>query len=171
MSFSESLVPEFVEEMTNTRKMLECVPDGKFEYQPHQKSMTLGQLATHVAALPGWAVTLLSTESLDLPADFKPELFQSRAELLEKFDAGASAARAKLAETSDEDWKRTWTFKFAGTTMFSNPKSAVMRSVVMNHLVHHRAQLGVYLRLMDVAIPGMYGPSADEASFAKAQAA
>lgn len=171
MSFSQTLLPEFDEEMKNTRKMLECVPDGKFEYQPHTKSMTLGQLATHVAGLPGWTVITLEQEFLDLPTDFKPELFASRAELLEKFDAGSAAARAKIAAATDEDWKKTWTFKFGGMTMFSNPRSVVMRSVILNHLIHHRAQLGVYLRLMNVAIPGMYGPSADEGNFAPATAA
>jgi uncharacterized damage-inducible protein DinB len=171
MPFGQTLLPEFDEEMKSTRKMLECVPDGKFEYQPHKKSMTLGQLATHVALLPAWTTTLLDQEVLDLSPDFKPELVSSHAELLEKFDSGVAAARAKLNAATDQDWQKAWTFKFAGMTMFSNPRTVVMRGVILNHLIHHRAQLGVYLRLMDVAIPGMYGPSADEANFMKAQTA
>lgn len=171
MSFSQTLLPEFDEEMKNTRKLLECIPDGKFDYRPHPKSMTLGQLATHVAGLPAWTVSTLEKEELDLPADFKPELFSSRAEVLQKFDTGVADARVRISVACDQDWQKTWTFKFAGKTFFSMPRSIVMRSVIMNHLVHHRAQLGVYLRLNDVAIPGMYGPSADEQNLMLAQTA
>ena len=171
MPFSQSLLPEFDEEMKNTRKLLQCIPDGKFDYQPHTKSMTLGQLATHVALLPSWAMTTLEQEVLDIPADYKPELFTSRAEVLEKFDKGVASARDRIAAASDQDWQKIWTFKFAGKEFFSMPRSVVMRSVIMNHLIHHRAQLGVYLRLNDVAIPGMYGPSADEQTFMQAQSA
>jgi uncharacterized damage-inducible protein DinB len=162
MPFSETLLPEFDEEMKNTRKLLECVPDGKFDYQPHPKSMTLGQLATHVAELPRWTVTALETEVLDLQPDFKPLLATSRAELLRIFDTNVERARARIAAASDEDWKKTWTFKYDGKTMMSSPRSEVMRGSVMNHLIHHRAQLGVFLRLNEVEFPGMYGPSADE---------
>jgi len=162
MPFSQTLLPEFDEEMKNTRKILECVPDGKFDYKPHPKSMTLGELATHVAGLPSWTNFTLDTEELNLAPDFKPELLTSRAGLLERFDKGVASAREKIAAASDEDWQVTWTFKFDGNTIFSMPRAMVMRSTIMNHLVHHRAQLGVYLRLNDVAIPGMYGPSADE---------
>jgi uncharacterized damage-inducible protein DinB len=171
MPFGQTILPEFDQEMTNTRKMLECVPDGKFEYKPHQKSMTLGALATHVALLPAWTTTLLDSEVLDLAPDFKPEYAGTRAELLERFDKGVADARARLASATDEDWKKAWTFKFGGMTMFSNPRTVVMRGVILNHLIHHRAQLGVYLRMLDVAIPGMYGPSADEPNFVKSQAA
>jgi len=170
MSFSESLLPEFDEEMKNTRKILECVPDGKFDYQPHPKSMTLGRLATHVAELPSWAVMTLDREVLDLQPDFKPKFASTQAGLLEMFDEGASQARQKIAAASDEDWKKIWTFKYAGKTIMAMPRSAVMRGTVMNHLIHHRAQLGVLLRLNDVAFPGMYGPSADDQKFWEAQA-
>ena len=171
MPFGQTLLPEFEQEMKSTRKMLECVPDGKFEYQPHKKSMTLGALATHVALLPGWTTTLLDSEVMDLAPDFKPEYVGSRAELLERFDKGVEAARARLGSTSDEEWKKVWTFRFGGMTMFSDTRTVVMRSTILNHLIHHRAQLGVYLRMLDVAIPGMYGPSADEPNFVKSQAA
>ena len=162
MPFSENLLPEFDEEMKNTRKLLECVPDGKFEFQPHPKSMTLGRLASHVAELPGWTNFNLDQEVLDLQPDFKPDLAATRAELLARFDKGVAGARTRIEAATDEDWRKIWTFKYAGKTIMSMPRSAVMRGTIMNHLVHHRAQLGVFLRLNDVAIPGMYGPSADE---------
>jgi uncharacterized damage-inducible protein DinB len=170
MPFSQTLLPEFDEEMKNTRKLLECVPDGKFDYQPHQKSMSIGRLATHVAELPAWTSATLDLEVLEMGADFKPEIATSRAELLEKFDKGVAEARQKIAAATDEQWQKIWTFKWAGKTVLSMPRSAVMRSVIMNHLIHHRAQLGVFLRLNDVAIPGMYGPSADEQKFWEAAA-
>jgi uncharacterized damage-inducible protein DinB len=171
MPFSQSLLPEFDEEMKNTRKLLECVPDGKFDYQPHSKSMTLARLASHVAEMPLWASTTLDVEVLEMQPDQKPEVATSRAELLEKFDKGLADARGKIASASDEQWQKIWTFKYAGKTILAMPRSAVMRSVIMNHMIHHRAQLGVFLRLLDVAIPGMYGPSADEQKFWEAQAA
>jgi uncharacterized damage-inducible protein DinB len=168
MSFSQSLLPEFDAEMKSTRKMLECVPDGKLDYQPHPKSMTLGRLATHVAELPSWGSMTLDVDVLEIPTDYKPQIAQSRAELLEKFDKAAAEARPKIEAASDEHWNQNWTLKFGGHTVMSMPRAVVMRSVVMNHLIHHRAQLGVFLRLNDVAIPGMYGPSADEPMFAAA---
>jgi uncharacterized damage-inducible protein DinB len=170
MTFSEALLPEFDEEMKNTRKLLECVPDGKFDYQPHPKSMALGRLASHVAEMPAWAVMTLDTEVLDLQPDFKPHVATSRAGLLDMFDTSVSQAREKIGAASDEDWQKIWTFKYAGKTIMAMPRSTVMRSTVMNHLIHHRAQLGVYLRLNDVAFPGMYGPSADEMKFWEAKA-
>ena len=165
MPFSQNLLPEFDEEMKNTRKLLECVPDGKFDYQPHPKSMTLGRLATHVAELPAWSTTTLDYEIFELPADHKPTLAANRAELLQIFDKGVAEARAKIAKASDQDWQINWTFRWAGKDVMTMPRAVVMRSVVLNHLIHHRAQLGVFLRLNDVAIPGMYGPSADEMKF------
>jgi uncharacterized damage-inducible protein DinB len=168
MPFSQTILPEFDQEMKNTRKILECVPDGKLDYQPHPKSMSMARLATHVAELPGWASTTVDVDVLDMPPGFKPRIAQSRAELLEIFDKAVAEARPKIEATSDEKWQQLWTFKFAGNTVLSMPRAAVLRSVVMNHLIHHRAQLGVFLRLNDVAIPGMYGPSADENTFAQA---
>jgi uncharacterized damage-inducible protein DinB len=165
MPFSESLLPEFDEEMKNTRKLLECVPDGNFDYKPHPKSMTLGRLAVHVAELPSWTVFTLDREVLEIGPDYKPTVAGSRAELLQLFDKSAAEAREKIAAASDEDWQKIWTFIYAGKTIMSMPRSAVMRGTIMNHLIHHRAQLGVYLRLNEVAIPGMYGPSADDQKF------
>lgn len=165
MSFSQNLLPEFDEEMKNTRKMLECVPDDKFDYQPHPKSMTIGRLATHLAEIPGWTAMTLDTEVLEMGNDYKPTIAKTRAELLEIFDKGVTEARQKISAATDAQWQVIWTFKWNGQTVMSIPRAAVMRSVVMNHIIHHRAQLGVFLRLNDVAIPGMYGPSADEEMF------
>jgi uncharacterized damage-inducible protein DinB len=171
MPFSEMLLPEFEEEMKNTRKILECVPDGKFDYRPHPKSMTLGEVATHVAGIPGWTTTAVGQDELDMPSDTKPEIDSSRAQLLARFDKGVADARTALKTCSDAKWQQTWTFKIDGQTLMQMPRAAVMRMMIMSHLIHHRAQLGVYLRLNDVAIPGMYGPSADEAPMGKSQTA
>ncbi|HTX37465.1 MAG TPA: DinB family protein [Bryobacteraceae bacterium] len=168
MPFSQSLLPEFDAEMKNTRKILECVPDGKFDYRPHPKSMTMGRLATHVAELATWVGPTLDQDVLDIPPDYKPHLATSRAELLEIFDKAVADARPRIEATSDEKWQQIWSLKFGGNTILSMPRAAVIRTVIMNHLIHHRAQLGVFLRLNDVAIPGMYGPSADESMTAAA---
>jgi uncharacterized damage-inducible protein DinB len=169
--FSQNLLPEFEQEMKNTRKLLECIPDGKLDFQPHPKSMDLAQLATHVAQVPGWTNHLLDQDVLDLDPAMKPVIASSKDELLRIFDQGVATARQRISATTDESWHKTWTFKVGGTTLMSEPRAAVMRSVIMNHLIHHRAQLGVYLRLKDVAIPGMYGPSADEPKLGAARAA
>jgi uncharacterized damage-inducible protein DinB len=164
MPFSEMLLPEFDEEMKNTRKVLERVPDDKLAYQPHPKSMTMTRLATHVAELPSWATMTLDRDVFEMEPGYKPHFAESQAELLQIFDKAAAEARARIAATDDDHWNKIWTFKYAGKTMMEMPRTAVVRGVVMNHLIHHRAQLGVYLRLNDVAVPGMYGPSADEAN-------
>jgi uncharacterized damage-inducible protein DinB len=169
--FSQTLLPEFEQEVKNTRKLLECIPDGKLDTQPHPRSMTLAQLAAHVAQVPGWTKYLLDEEVLDLSPGMKPLVAASKAELLDIFDRGVLEARGRIGAASDEYWQTTWTFKIGGETVFSMPRAAVMRSTIMNHLIHHRAQLGVYLRLHDVAIPGMYGPSSDEKPLQTAQAA
>jgi len=171
MPYSQMLLPEFDEEIKNTRKMLERVPDGKFDYQPHPKSMTLGRLATHVAELPGWAVMTLDREVLEMDSSYKPHFATSTAELLQIFDKNVADARARIASATDEDWAKTWTLRFNGHDVFSMPRAGCMRGMVMNHLIHHRAQLGVFLRLNDVAIPGMYGPSGDEPNLFVSQAA
>ena len=165
MTISETLLPEFDQEMTNTRKLLERVPEDKLAWKPHEKSMTLGRLAGHVAELPNWAVNAIRLSSLDLtpPAGgFQPSVARSRKELLETFDKNVSEAREAIVGASDEHLRQIWSLHFGGKTVLSMPRAHVLRSAVMNHLIHHRAQLGVYLRLNNVAIPGMYGPSADE---------
>ena len=163
MPFTESLLPEFDEEMKNTRKMLEAVPDGSFDYQPHSKSMTLGQLASHVAEMPRWALITVEHEVFEMQPGTKSWKATTRAELLDRFDTHVPEARAKIAAMGDDGWAKTWSFKYAGKTMLEGLRREIVRSTVMSHMIHHRAQLGVYLRMNDVAIPGMYGPSADDA--------
>jgi uncharacterized damage-inducible protein DinB len=148
--------------MANTRKILECVPEDKLDYKPHEKSMTLGRLAGHTAEMAAWGATTINTERLDVTPDMTPSAPKSRKELLDLFDKGVAEARTAIAGASDEDLAVVWTLTYAGQTIFSLPRSAVLRSMVMNHTIHHRAQLGVYLRLNEVEFPGMYGPSADE---------
>jgi uncharacterized damage-inducible protein DinB len=173
MSISEALLPEFDQEMANTRKLLACVPEEIQEYKPHEKSMPLGRLAGHVAELPNWAVNTIRLTTLDLtPANgssYKPFFATSRGELLETFDKNVAEAREAIAGASDEDLLVIWSLVYKGQTVVQMPRIAVLRNMVMNHLIHHRAQLGVYLRLNNIAIPGMYGPSADEARMFAAQ--
>jgi uncharacterized damage-inducible protein DinB len=162
---SQVLLPEFDQEMQNTRKMLERIPDDKFDYRPHEKSMTLGRLAGHIAEFPSWGAHTLAVEVLEMqPGDqgYQPN---SKQELLEKFDKDVADARARIAAASDEDFQKIWKFIYAGKEIIALPRSEVMRGMVMNHMIHHRAQLGVYLRLNEIEIPGMYGPSADEMKF------
>ena len=166
MSYAETLLPEFDQEMANTRKVLERIPDDKFDWQPHPKSHTIGWNANHVADLPNWLVMVLNTPSLDIaPIGGQPYTSQkpgSRREILELFDRNVAAAREALAEVKDADVGRPWTLEQAGQPIFTLPRAAVIRSMVLNHLIHHRAHLLVYLRLNDVPVPGMYGPSGDE---------
>lgn len=167
MSISQMLLPEFDQEMANTRKILELLPEGKSDWRPHEKSMTLGRLAGHVAELPGWAVNTIRMESLDLTPGgvqtYQPFIATSAKDTLATFDKNVAEAREAIAGATDEDLGKIWNLIFRGQTVLSLPRSAVLRTVVMNHIIHHRAQLGVYMRLNDIAIPGMYGPSADEA--------
>jgi uncharacterized damage-inducible protein DinB len=157
------LIAEFDQEMANTRKMLERYPEGKADWRPHEKSMPLGALSGHITDLPGWTVPTLKQESLSFePSDYKPLIGQSAQQLLEIFDKNVKNAREAIEQTSDEAFMQPWSLIISGKTLFTMPRIAVMRSMVMNHLIHHRAQLGVYLRLNNIAIPGMYGPSADE---------
>jgi uncharacterized damage-inducible protein DinB len=165
MPISQMLLPEFEQEMANTRKILERVPDGHFDYKPHPKSMPLGRLASHVAEMPSWAAHTIEQELLELEPGQQPFMASSTKELLEHFDKNVADARKKIAGVSDEELQKTWTMKFGGKEVLSMPRYSVLRTVVINHLIHHRAQLGVYLRLNEIEIPGMYGPSADEQKF------
>jgi uncharacterized damage-inducible protein DinB len=166
MSISQSLLPEFDQEMANTRKTLERVPDEKFSWKPHEKSGSMGWLAGHLANLAGWAVETIKQDSFDMSPGGKPftppPAPKSRKELLELFDKNVAAARAALAGASDADLGKPWSFLNNGAVLFSMPRIACLRTWVMNHNIHHRAQLGVYLRLNNIAVPAIYGPSADE---------
>jgi len=163
MTLCQTITLDYDEEVKNTRKLLERVPmdDAHRNYQPHPKSMTLNRLATHVAELPGWAKYALESELLQMPLDFKPTIAASSAELLEIFDKAAAEGRAAIAGATDDGMKKDWTFKFGDVFSMTEPRPKVIRSF-LNHMVHHRAQLGVYLRLNGIPVPGMYGPSADE---------
>ena len=169
MPISQTILPEFEHEMANTRKTLERLPDDKFGWKPHEKSMTLGGLATHLANIPSWTKETFAREELDVAPPGAPpyrlEEKKSTAEVLAAFDENVASARAALEAATDENWQGKWSLLMGGKTIFTLPRTAVMRGFVMNHLIHHRAQLGVYLRLLDVPVPSIYGPSADEGGF------
>ena len=163
MLIREMILPEFDEEMANTRKMLDQVPNDKFDYKPHEKSMALGRLASHVAEMAMWTKMTMETEVLNFDEQkFEPYVATSREQLLGDFDKTIGAARASIENASDEELLKTWTMIWGGQTIMALPRYRIIQSMVLNHSVHHRAQLGVYLRLNDIAIPGAYGPSADE---------
>lgn len=169
MRISDTLLPEFDQEMANTRRTLERVPDEKFDWTPHQKSMAMGALATHLANIPTWAVHALEKDSIDLAPVGAPPLrvepARTCSEVLERFDKAVSQARAVIEEASNERLLQPWSLLSGGKTVMTLPRVAVLRGFVMNHNIHHRAQLGVYLRLNDIAVPSIYGPSADEVAF------
>ena len=162
----QALLPEFDVEMARTRKTLERVPDDKLAWKPHEKSMTLGRLAGHLAELPGWGMATMSNDTFDIaPPGAPPQqglTATSRQEALDIFDKNIAAARAAIAGASDELLMKPWSLLKGGRTLMTLPKIAVLRSFVMNHMIHHRAQLGVFLRLNNVPVPAIYGPSADE---------
>jgi len=166
MSICEMLLPEFDQEMTNTRKLLERVPFQKLEWKPHEKSMTLGRLAGHIAELPGWAASVLTLDSLDLTPMINEGqrgfTASSADELLNTFDKNVAEARKALAGASDHHLNQVWSIQFKGRTVLSMPRLPMLRNMCLNHLIHHRAQLGVYLRLNDIPLPPLYGPTADE---------
>jgi uncharacterized damage-inducible protein DinB len=164
MPVADALLPEFDHEMTVTRKVLERVPEAQFDWKPHPKSMTLGQLAQHVATIPRWGTVTLSHSDFDLASNPPLPQVSTRAELLAMFDGHVRDARAALVGKGDGEMAAPWTLKRANHVVFSMPRTAVWRSFVMSHLIHHRAQLGVYLRMHDVPLPSVYGPSADEGS-------
>jgi uncharacterized damage-inducible protein DinB len=169
MSISEALLPEFDHEMANTRKTLERVPLDKSDWKPHEKSMAMGPLAIHLAEMPGWVAETINKDSLDLappdaPPYERPEV-KSQDDLLGMFDKNVLAARAALAGASDEQLVQPWSLLSGGQTILTLPRIGVIRGFVMSHSIHHRAQLGVYLRLNEIPVPSLYGPSADEGGF------
>jgi len=162
MTISEALLPEFDQEMAKTRKALERVP-YKPDFAPHPKSMPLGKLAPHIAQLAGFGLSVLETPHLDFSAgSYKPLPFESAAQLVRVMDEGAAKVREALIRTPEEAWKANWKLAINGHAIFEGPRFLAYREMFLNHLVHHRAQLGVYLRLNGVAVPAIYGPSADE---------
>lgn len=162
MALSQALLPEFDQEMANTRKMLERVPNGHLDFKPHEKSTSLLDLALHVATLPTWVGITLRTSDLDLDQPWERPQAESAQELLALFDAGVKDVRPDLEAAPAEDLALPWTLRSGEKVWLTMPRSMIYRTMALNHLIHHRAQLGVYLRLLDVPVPGMYGPSADE---------
>jgi uncharacterized damage-inducible protein DinB len=157
------LLTEFDEEMKKTRVTLERVPADKPEFAPHPKSMPLGRLAPHVAQLPSFGLTVLTTPELDFSkGSFKRATMESAAQLVRIFDEGAEQARDALAGLRDEAWQEHWKLIFQGKDIFAGSRFLAYRQMFLNHLVHHRSQLGIYLRLKGLPVPSIYGPSADE---------
>ncbi len=164
MDIQKELIAEYDRETTSTRKLLEAIPDNAdFAWKPHEKSMTLGKLAGHVADTNGsWAHSTLSTDRLDWDPSMNVTPPATKAELLERFDKQTTQAKSELAALPFEKWDNNWKFVAGDQTWIDDTRYGVWRTWVVDHLIHHRAQLGVYLRLLGQKIPGMYGPSADE---------
>jgi uncharacterized damage-inducible protein DinB len=165
MAIVEALLPEFDHEFATTRRLLDRVPPAQFAWKPHDKSMSLGELAAHLANIPFWCTATLEADSLDLEAlgeQARAKAPESRESLLHDFDTRLTAARQRLVSTTDPEFLLPWTLKSGGQEFFTMPKITVLRTFVMNHQIHHRGQLTVYLRLNDVPIPPIYGPTADE---------
>ena len=163
MSLAEKLLPEFDEEMANTRKILALVPDDKLNWQAHPKSNSIGWLAHHLADIPSWVLPTLNLDQFDAGLEDPPQVILSRAEYLELFDRNVAEAREALLRADDAEFAKPWKFLWKEQEVFTLPKEAVIRTWVMNHIIHHRAHMCVYYRLNDIPVPGMYGPSADDA--------
>lgn len=165
MSIVESIKAEFAHEAATTRAILAAVPDGRADWQPHPKSMTLGVLAMHIAEMPMWAPNILCEPAFDMAPPgaepYRTPAFSSAGEAVRMFDAGVEAMQAALGRVTDAELGQTWRFLNGGHELMAMPRGVALRTWVLNHVVHHRAQLGVYLRLLDVPLPGSYGPTAD----------
>jgi len=162
MAFTDALLPEFDQEMASTRKTLERVPEDKLGWKPHSKSYSMGQLASHIVNMLGWTKVTVEEDSFDMATNPQPPEYKSRQELLESFDRNIAEARASIARATDDQLKMPWSLKRGSQVFFTHPRITLLRTFIMNHTIHHRAQLGVYLRLNDVPVPSVYGPSADE---------
>jgi uncharacterized damage-inducible protein DinB len=163
MAISDLLLKEFDEEVQKTRSMLERVPAANTDFAPHAKSMTFGRLASHVAELGGFGLGVVTKPGVDFSTgEYKPLPFESGAQLVSAFNEGAGKVRAALKDVSDAAWSENWTLSYAGKTLFQGSRFLAYRQMFMNHVVHHRAQLGVYLRMNDIPLPPTYGPSADD---------
>jgi uncharacterized damage-inducible protein DinB len=166
MTISQMLLPEFEMEMAKTRTAIERVPMDKLAWKPHEKSMTLGHLAGHLAEIPGWGALTINQDTFDIAPPgappYAPPAFTTSKQFLDLFDKNVGSMRAALAGASDETLGKPWSLLKSGTNIFTMPRVAVLRNMIMNHNIHHRAQLGVYFRLSGVPVPSTYGPSADE---------
>jgi uncharacterized damage-inducible protein DinB len=168
MPIRDALLPEFDQEVKSTRKCLERIPEEKFTYKPHPKSFDMGSLATHIATMLGWGVTTINSDSFDYAPvggePYVPPVVKTNAELLSMFDKGAAEFRAAIAAADDATMMKPWSLLGGGQVVFTMPKIACIRGMIFNHIVHHRGQLSVYLRMNDIPVPALYGPSADEAN-------
>ncbi len=164
MSIGKTLLAEVLQECANTRKLLEVVPFDKADFKPHEKSMSLKRLTTHVVEITGWWKECLLQDVLDFSVgDYKPKEITSTADILAMHDDLVAKATKILSEVADEEFAKPWTMRNGEQVYFTMPKAAVTRSWCLNHLYHHRGQLTVYLRLLNIKLPGMYGPTADDA--------
>ena len=164
MPLIDALLPEFDREMGLTRKALERVPDGQFDWKPHPTSRTLGNLAEHLTEMPLWATKTMAQSELEASTQRPPDYTAptTRAAVLAQFDASYRAGRQQLVNKTDAEFAAPWTLKNGGKEVFTAPKAMVMRNFVLNHMIHHRAQLTVYFRMLGVPVPSIYGPSGDE---------
>lgn len=163
MQIRELLLPEFDVELNKTRKTLERVPEDKPDFKPHEKSMAMSRLAGHLAQLPIFGKVILTTPELDFAtAGMRPLVMESRQQVLGAFDENVRQTREKLAGASDEELQQPWKLSSGGKPIAQGTRYEMLRGLLLNHIVHHRAQLGVYLRLNGVPVPSVYGPSADE---------
>ena len=163
MTIAEVLLLDYDAEIQNTRRILERIPEDKPQWKPHDKSMPMGRLAVHVARLPDFATTILTTDDLDMTTrKFPPLVFESRAQLLSELEKTSTEARHALQSSSDEQLLTGWKLSWGDKVIADAPRAVLYRTMFLNHLVHHRGQLSVYLRLNEVPVPGLYGPSADE---------
>lgn len=163
MSLNAPLIAELQHETATTRKCLERLPEKEFGWKPHEKSMTLGRLAQHVAEMTGWITVTINQDELDFgKEDYKPKPINTKAELLELFDEETRKAVAALEGATDENLMQNWTLRNGDQVFFTMPRIGAIRAMAMNHIVHHRGQLSVYMRLKNVPLPQIYGPSADE---------
>ncbi len=156
------MIPEFDREFAETRRSLERIPEDKFDWKPHEKSFTLHQLAAHVAEIARWVPVTLNMDEFDIDSPYDRVVPETKEEILAHFDEGVAEARSLIEAATSDQLMSTWSMKKGGEVTMSMPKGVVLRSFILNHNVHHRAQLGVYLRMLDVPVPGHYGPSADE---------
>jgi uncharacterized damage-inducible protein DinB len=166
MPIAELLLPEIEEEVQATRTLLERVPDGHWSWKPHEKSMSLSRLATHVAEIASWTAAILEQDEMDFMSpvmqEWAPREMESVSEILNELESAVGKCREIVTATSDEEFRKPWSMKMGDQVLMTAPTYIVFRRQVLNHLVHHRAQLGVFLRMLDVPLPMIYGPTADE---------
>lgn len=166
MPMIDAVLAEFQHEAATTRRLLERVPEQKFDWKPHEKSMTLGQLTHHIAEMPGWMAVVGHQDELDMAQEQeRPEPPTSTSQLLELYDQSVETFRQKAAGLSDGEMMKPWKLRSGEEIHFEIPRAAAVRTFILNHLVHHRGQLSVYLRLLEVPLPSIYGPTADDRSF------